>query len=152
MAGSSSAAAAASPPNGFFVYPHPQVLEQSPISGPANGGTLVEVIVPSGRLDGATPGAAHAEHNRYGCAFGHAIRSGSDGMLIFGRAGVVPASRHSETRLRCTSPSAEAAGAGDYVTPLSTMPLDSTLLSAHGAARVGEAARYEAARRETAMQ
>ena len=191
----------------FHVYPPPEALDATPLTGPANGGTLVELIVPSGGLgrvmlpgelagarrrrmdsdaasgaagsgDAAGPGSgdagsgsgdaglggsdagsgsgdvgsggsdvgsgefgssagdfASAEGDavaetvneylgrmRYGCAFGHVERGSSDEMLVEGVGGMVPATWVSDTRMRCVTPTAEMAGAADWLQPLGPEP------------------------------
>lgn len=100
------------PDNGtFFVYRPPGDFDAAPLTGPANGGTTVDIHIPGGGLPPAVDDAPLA----YRCAFGHVERASSDHMITPNLAGVVVASYVSEEMLRCVSPSAEEAGAAEYL-------------------------------------
>ena len=69
----------------FYLYESPDGATASPLTGPANGGTAVDVHVPGGGLT-AAGGALRAL-----CVFGHAERTTDDAMLLADRMGVAPA-------------------------------------------------------------
>ena len=101
----------------FFVFADPvDAVVALPASGPANGGSVVEVHVSGGGL-GARHGAVTTEALDYRCAFGHFVRGLLDEMLVEGAA-AVPATHVDDGRLRCVSPTAEVAGASDFLEPL----------------------------------
>lgn len=100
--------------NGSFeVHAAAAGAQAWPLSGPANGGTTVEVTIPGGRLQAST-----SAQLRYRCVFGNYNVTTDDQMLITNAKGVVVATRVNDAVLRCTSPSADAAGAGEYLEPL----------------------------------
>ena len=96
--------------NGSFYVHRPAVnASAAPLSGPANGGTVVQVHMPGSGL-----GTSSNDVLRYRCIFGVAQRSTADEMLIDG-GGVVAATHMGDDVLQCISPSAEDAGGGDYL-------------------------------------
>ena len=95
------------------------VASATPLSGPGNGGTTVEVALSAGVL---SPASAAAELGSYLCAFGHAERTAADEMIA-SRLGVTAATYVNDSLLRCASPSSEDSGAGWYGLPLAGSPL-----------------------------
>ena len=105
---------------GFVVVDAVSIVSATPLSGPGNGGTTVEVAL-SGR-GVLNPASAAAELGSYLCAFGHAERTADDEMIA-SRHGVTAATYVNDSLLRCASPSSEDSGAGWYGLSLAGSPL-----------------------------
>ena len=121
----------------FYVYAPPTDAQAEPQSGPANGGTVVEINVPGGGLGLASSANAALS---YFCTFGHVERSGHDEMLMADRMGVSKATWLSDSTLKCVSPSAEDAGAAEFLRPLMPPPQPLNILGAASVASHQEAA------------
>ena len=101
----------------FVVVDAVSIASATPLSGPGNGGTTVEVALSGGGL--LNPAA---ELGSVLCVFGHAERTAADEMIA-SRLGVTPATFVNDSLLRCVSPSSEDSGAGWYGLPLAGSPL-----------------------------
>ena len=106
----------------FVVVDAVSIASATPLSGPANGGTTVEVALSGGGLLNPASGAVAAELGSVLCVFGHAERTAADEMIA-SRLGVTPATFVNDSLLRCASPSSEDSGAGWYGLPLAGSPL-----------------------------
>ena len=98
----------------FHAYSSPDEAHAAPATGPANGGTVVEVRVTG---DGFGGGNETSSNQSCRCVFGYAERRAADGMLLEG-AGVVAGTFAGEAAVRCVAPPAELAGAADFLEPL----------------------------------